>query len=318
MQTEKNILAYFALGVVCIVWGTTYFALRVGVETFPPFLFSGLRQFLAGSILLVVLQLSGKLKLNRSMLYKQFVLGILMIALGNGVIGWSERYIPSGLAALIVSILPVYIVAINYFSKIDMRKPNPNIISGLVLGSIGIVLMFNDNLKDFTNPNYLVGMLVAFGACLSWAGGSVFFKHKVPKGNVLTNAALQMFFGGIVLFVMSALMDDYSELKAINTKAIWSLGYLVIFGSVLAYSSYVYALEKLPIGIVSLYAYINPFIALLLGYAILNESITVLTVLSFGCVIGAIYFINKGYKNQNATSDLILQQKTNGIRKNEN
>jgi drug/metabolite transporter (DMT)-like permease len=308
MQTEKNILAYFALGVVCIVWGTTYFALRVGVETFPPFLFSGLRQFLAGSILLVVLQLSGKLKLNRSMLYKQFVLGILMIALGNGVIGWSERYIPSGLAALIVSILPVYIVAINYFSKIDMRKPNPNIISGLVLGSIGIVLMFNDNLKDFTNPNYLVGMLVAFGACLSWAGGSVFFKHKVPKGNVLTNAALQMFFGGIVLFVMSALMDDYSELKAINTKAIWSLGYLVIFGSVLAYSSYVYALEKLPIGIVSLYAYINPFIALLLGYAILNESITVLTVLSFGCVIGAIYFINKGYKNQNATSDLILQQ----------
>jgi drug/metabolite transporter (DMT)-like permease len=318
MQTEKNILAYFALGVVCIVWGTTYFALRVGVETFPPFLFSGLRQFLAGSILLVVLQLSGKLKLNRSMLYKQFVLGILMIALGNGVIGWSERYIPSGLAALIVSILPVYIVAINYFSKIDMRKPNPNIISGLVLGSIGIVLMFNDNLKDFTNPNYLVGMLVAFGACLSWAGGSVFFKHKVPKGNVLTNAALQMFFGGIVLFVMSALMDDYSELKTINTKAIWSLGYLVIFGSVLAYSSYVYALEKLPIGIVSLYAYINPFIALLLGYAILNESITVLTVLSFGCVIGAIYFINKGYKNQNATSDLILQQKTNGIRKNEN
>jgi drug/metabolite transporter (DMT)-like permease len=308
MQTEKNILAYFALGVVCIVWGTTYFALRVGVETFPPFLFSGLRQFMAGSILLVVLQLSGKLKLNRSMLYKQFVLGILMIALGNGVIGWSERYIPSGLAALIVSILPVYIVAINYFSKIDMRKPNPNIISGLVLGSIGIVLMFNDNLKDFTNPNYLVGMLVAFGACLSWAGGSVFSKHKVPKGNVLTNAALQMFFGGIVLFVMSALMDDYSELKTINTKAIWSLGYLVIFGSVLAYSSYVYALEKLPIGIVSLYAYINPFIALLLGYAILNESITVLTVLSFGCVIGAIYFINKGYKNQNATSDLILQQ----------
>jgi len=298
MQTEKNILAYLALVVVCVVWGTTYFALRVGVETFPPFLFSAIRQVLAGGILLIVLQLSGKLKIDRSLLFKQFILGILLIALGNGTVGWSERYIPSGLAALIVSILPVYIVAINYFSGIDKRKPNKYIISGLVLGSAGIVLIFKDNLKDFANPNYLIGMLVAFGACLSWATGSVYTKHKVPKGNVMTNAALQMLFGGIVLFVMSLLMDDYSELKTINTEAIRALGYLVLVGSVLAYPCYVYALEKLPIGIVSLYAYINPFIALILGYILLNETITEVTVLALGCVLGAIYFINKGYKNK--------------------
>lgn len=114
----------------------------------------------------------------------------------------------------------------------------------------------------------------------------------------MTNAALQMLFGGIVLFVMSLLMDDYSELKTINTEAIWALGYLVLVGSVLAYPCYVYALEKLPIGIVSLYAYINPFIALILGYILLNETITEVTVLALGCVLSAIYFINKGYKNK--------------------
>ncbi|GGH15168.1 EamA family transporter [Sphingobacterium alkalisoli] len=298
MQTEKNIFAYLALLVVCIVWGTTYFALRVGVETFPPFLFSAIRQVLAGGILLIVLKFSGKLKINRNQLFTQFILGILMITFGNGVVGWSERYIPSGLAALIVSILPVYIVAINYLTGIDKKKPNKYIVSGLILGSTGIVLIFKDNLNDFANPNYIIGMLVAFGACLSWALGSVYTKHKVPKGNVMTNVAFQMFLGGIILIVMSLLMDDYAELKTINTKSIWALGYLVVIGSVLAYPCYVYALEKLPIGVVSLYAYINPFIALVLGYVLLDEVVTGVTILAFVCVLGAIYFINKGYRNK--------------------
>ncbi|MDN3725137.1 EamA family transporter [Aequorivita sp. SDUM287046] len=299
MQIEKNIFAYLALVVVCIVWGTTYFALRVGVEAFPPFLFSAIRQVLAGGILLLLLQLSGNLKIDRNLLPTQFVLGILMIAFGNGIIGWSERYIPSGLAALIVSILPVYIVFINYMTGIDNRKPNKFIFSGLLLGSLGIVLIFKDNLNDLTNPNYLKGMLLAFGACLSWALGSVYSKHTVLKGNVMTNAAFQMVFGGVILFGMSLGMDDYSELKAIGTESIWALGYLVIIGSVLAYPCYVYALEKLPIGVVSLYAYINPLVALFLGYVFLNEAITGITLLAFLCVVGAVYFINKGYRNNN-------------------
>lgn len=298
MKLNNNLLAWIALIIVCIVWGTTYYALRVGVETFPPFLFSAIRQVIAGGILLLLLFFLGKLKMDKKILFKQFILGVLLITFGNGLVGWSERYIPSGLAALIVSILPVYIVVINYFSGIDKRKPNKFIVSGLILGSVGILLIFKDNLKDFANPHYLFGMLVAFGACLSWATGSVYSKHKVPKGNVMTNAALQMLFGGIILLIMSVFMDDYSELKIITDETLWALGYLIVIGSVLAYSCYVYALEKLPIGIVSLYAYINPFIALVLGYILLNEKITQITLLAFVCVLSAIYFINKGYKNK--------------------
>lgn len=300
MQTEKNIIAYSALSVVCIVWGTTYFSLRIGVETFPPFLFSGIRQVLAGVMLLIGLKLSGKLKFSKRALLNQLVLGVLLISLGNGVIGWSERFIPSGLAALIVSVLPVYIISINYITGIEKRKPNKYIISGLILGCSGILLIFRDNLKDFINPDYLAGTLVAFCACLSWAAGSVYSKYKASTGNIMTNAALQMLFGGIVLFIMSLFMDDYSEIKDINTQSIWALGYLTIIGSALSYPCYVYALEKLPIGVVSLYAYVNPFIALLLGYFLLNETITWITTGALVCVICGIYCINLGYQKINA------------------
>lgn len=297
MQTNKNIIAYLALAVVSIVWGTTYFSIRIGVETFPPFLFSAIRQIIAGSLLLLVMKIIGKLNIRKSIIINQLVLGTLMIALGNGVIGWCERYIPSGLAALIVSILPLYIIGLNYLAGLEQQKMNKYIITGLSLGCLGIVLIFKDNLKDFVNPVYLTGTLITFGACFFWAIGSVYSKTIRLKGNSITNAALQMLFGGIVLLAMSLIMDDYSELQIISPEAIWTLVYLILIGSVISYPCYVYALEKLPIGIVSLYAYINPVIALILGFFLLNEKITYTTVIALCNVMAGIYCINRGYQN---------------------
>jgi len=298
-MNDKNMWrAYLALAIVCIVWGTTYLALRVGVVAFPPFLFSAIRQISAGIILLAALGILGKLKIRKQDFLLQLIPGILMIALGNGVIGWSERYIPSGLAALIVSVLPVYVVAINFISGIDRKRPNYFIIWGLILGCAGIVLMFRDNLNDLFNPEYLLGMLIAFGSCLAWAVGSVFVKHKPSENNVLTNAAIQMFIGGIVLLLMSFALDDYSELKNVTTESIWALVYLTLFGSVLAYSCFVYILKELPIGVASLYAYVNPFIALFLGFLMLDESLTWITFFALAAVLAGMYMINKGYKLQ--------------------
>lgn len=303
MQDRSLWKAYLALAIVSVVWGTTYFALRIGVETFPPFLFSGVRQALAGAILLVVLKLLGRLKFTGKDLLHQSVPGVLMVALGNGVIGWSERYIPSGLAALIVSILPVYVVGVNYASGADRRRPNVLIASGLFLGCAGIVLMFRDNLKDIVRPEYLMGMLVCFGACLAWATGSVYAKQKPSSANVLTNAALQMFSGGVVLLLMSLFLDDYSELQTVSAASIWALVYLVVFGSILAYSSFVYALSRLPVGVASLYAYINPFIALLMGYWWLSEELTWITNLALLTALSGVYFINRGYKRYRKAID---------------
>ncbi|WP_222836542.1 EamA family transporter [Leadbetterella byssophila] len=297
MDNNKNSLAYGALFIVCIVWGTTYFAIRIGVETFPPFLFAAIRQVVAGGALLLGLKLTGSLNMNKSDFLYQSVPGVLMVALGNGVIGWCERYISSGLAALILSLIPVFVVVISYLFGFDRRKPHLLIIVGLILGCLGIVLIFRDNLKDLANPAYFTGMLIAFGACLAWASGSVLAKYKIPNSkNVLQNAALQLFSGGMALFVISAFLDDYSELKTVTTSSIWALVYLIVVGSVIAYSAFVYALKHLPIGISSLYAYINPFIAIMLGFLFLNENLTGITLLALVATLSGVYCVNRGYQ----------------------
>tara|TARA_B100000678_G_scaffold225605_1_gene193358 strand:- start:20 stop:922 length:903 start_codon:yes stop_codon:yes gene_type:complete len=294
---NKNLLAYLSLIIVCLVWGSTYFAIRIGVATFPPFLFSAIRQIMAGGIMLVALKIIGKLQLRRSDLLNQSITGILMVTLGNGVIGWCERYITSGLAALILSLIPVFVVVISYLFGFDRRRPHILILFGLILGCLGIILIFRDNLKDIANPEYFLGMLIAFGACLAWASGSVFSKFKILNHkNVFQNAALQLLTGGIALVLFSLFLDDYTELKVISGKSIWALAYLIVFGSIIAYSSFVYALKNLPIGVSSLYAYINPFIAIMLGYFFLNEPLTDITLLALTATLSGVYCINRGYR----------------------
>lgn len=295
MKENSLLKAYIALAIVSIVWGTTYFALRVGVASFPAFLFSGIRQFLAGGIILVVLKIIGRYRITRKQWMQQTIPGVMMIALGNGVIGWAEKYIPSGLAALIVSILPVYVVLLNFISGADKRRPNNLILAGLFLGCLGIFLMFRDNVKDMAETQYFAGMLACFGACLAWAYGSIYAKKVQTPHTVMSNAALQMFIGGLVMLCMSPVFDNYQSLKTVTTDSIWALVYLIIFGSIIAYSAFVYALSRLPVGVASLYAYINPFIALLLGYLFLQETITWITIAALITALTGVYFINRGY-----------------------
>lgn len=296
MSETKSLWAYAALAVVCLLWGTTYFALRIGVETFPPFLFSAIRQVVAGGALLSGLWLTGNLRVRRTDILQQSIPGILMLALGNGVVGWCERYIPSGLAALILSLTPVFVVLINYASGLDRRRPHRLIVTGLFLGCVGIALIFRDNLKDLARPEYLIGMLITFGAGLAWATGSVYAKHKTSgSSHVLQNAALQLFMGGLGLLLLSVFLDDYRELKTVTAPSIWALVYLIIFGSVIGYSCFVYALKHLPIGVSSLFAYINPFIAILLGYFFLQEPLTGITFLALAAALSGVYCINRGY-----------------------
>lgn len=318
MNNSSKWMAYGALAIVCTVWGTTYFAIKVGVETFPPFLFSGIRHGVSGLLLLIGLKIFSKnAKLTKENIILQSILGVLMIALGNGVIGWCERYIPSGLAALIVSVIPVFVVLINYVSGTDRRVPHLFIVLGLLLGCLGIGLIFKDNLKDIMNSDYRNGLLLAFGACLSLAFGAVYSKSRpVKNSNVLLNSSLQLLSGGITLLLMSLVFDDYSELQNVGTESIRALVYLIFFGSILAYSCFVYALQALPLGISSLYAYINPFVALLLGFYLGSEPLTITTALALMAALAAIYFINKGYKKmeqkvikqQNETCNLVPQQ----------
>lgn len=292
--------AYLALFTICIVWGTTYLAMLIGVSSFPAFLFSGIRHFIAGLIIWLSLPfLKRKINFTRKDIINQVIPGVLMLALGNGTIGWAEKYIPSGLAALIVSIMPVYVVMINFITGKGKGTLNGKIILGLLLGCVGIVLIFRDNLSDFTNTKYLMGVLVTFAASLSWAIGTIFMKKNSANTDSYVNTAIQLSSGGLALLISSPFLDDLSQLQHIKADSLWALGYLIIFGSLLSFLCYTYAVKKLPVGLVSIYAYVNPLIAVALGFALNNERVTPITIIAFITTITGVFWINRGYKTNN-------------------
>ena len=289
--------AYLSLFIISIVWGTTYLAMRIGVTSFPPFLFSGIRHITAGILVWIYLIIiKKKISFTKRDLAIQAVPGVLMLALGNGTIGWAEKYIPSGLAALIVSIMPVYVVLINLV--LDKGKSNLNwkIILGLLLGCVGIVLIFRDNLSDLGETKYLMGVLITFAASLSWAIGTIFMKRNKTNTDSMANIAIQLCSGGLALLVASPFLDNLNEVKTITAESIWALIYLIVFGSLLCYLCYAYAVANLPVGLVAVYAYINPFIAVALDYFWYQEKITWITVLAFATTLTGVFWINKGYK----------------------
>lgn len=286
--------AYIALANICFFWGTTYLALRIGVKDFPPFLFSGIRQLGAGILLFVFMFAFGKLeRMTWPDILKQCFPGIFLITFGNGIIGWAELYIPSGLAALIVSVMPIYLVVINLITGFERKLLNTKVICGFALGCIGIVLIFRDNIADLARADYFYGVAGSFAACLFWAIGSLYMKKNTFRTSAYSNAAIQFTSGGIGLFIFSMLFDDYHRMK-VTSDALWALVYLTLIGSVLAYLSYLYAIKHLPMITVSTYAYVNPVIAILLGVLILDEKMTVITVIALATTITGVYLINTG------------------------
>ena len=290
--------AWLALLSVCIIWGTTYLAIKIGVTYFPPFFFAAVRQLCAGSIIMIIaLCMQRKADLSWKNLRIQMLIGLLMITLGNGLVTWGEKYIPSGVAALICAMMPVFGVMINLGLN-KTERLNALIIIGMLLGFCGVALNFRDNIADLANTTYIVGIIATLCATTSWAVGSILGKRKRSPVNPVFNSGLQLFSGGFFLAVISPLADNYSKADFTNTEAWWSLAYLIIIGSVLAYTAYMYALKELPVGIVMIYAYVNPLVAVVLGWWWLHESLTWYTGLSFVAIVAGVYLVNMGYKKE--------------------
>ena len=295
MKTRTNLLAYFALAAICIIWGTTYLALRVGVTRFPPFLFSSIRFLMAGPILLGLLYLFGKgTKPSAKFLFNQAVSGMLMCALGVGVVGWAETYVSSGLAAIICSVMPIWVILINIGLSSD-EKPTIPIVAGLVIGLAGIFLIFGEHVIEFSDPQYSVCIVTTFLANICWSFGTVWMKKKNQSTDPILAASWQMFFGGVFLIPMSLAFDDYTNIHW-TTETLLALGHLTLFGSVAAYTCLAYAIKKLPVTIVSLYAYINPIVAVVLGSLVLNEKLNVQIGIGILVTLAGIYVVNRGYQ----------------------
>ncbi len=293
MNRSVNFNAWLAYAAVAIFWGTTFFAIRVGVETFPPFLMAGFRHSIGGILICLYFYLKGY-KLPPKKDLKVFAInGLLMLAFGNGLVTWAEQYVNSGLAALICSLTPIWIIAVNSVSG-QKEKLNYIIGLGILLCLFGQFLLFKDNIKDFADPNYAIGIISILIANIAWAVGTVYSKNHRSDTNPLFGAGLQMVCGGIILDLVGTARGEWSNLHP-SSEAVWALVYLILFGSIIAYGAYMYVLKLLPATIISTYAYINTVVAVFLGWLWLDEPLNMLVWTAVVLTIAGVYLVNKSY-----------------------
>jgi drug/metabolite transporter (DMT)-like permease len=267
-------LAWFAWLAVCLIWGTTYLGIRVSLETMPPMLMGGLRWTLAGALLAAYMATRGE-RLPRPAGWRNaLILGFLMMVLGNGGVVWAEQYVPSGLAAVVVASSPFWMAGVEAF-RADGERMTWRTTAGFVLGFLGIVLLVWPELWSggVGGRGFVLGIIALQVACLGWSVGSSYSKRHGRRENVFTATAAQMLAGGAMMLVLGTLRGEWGSL-AFSTRSALAFGYLATVGAIGGFVAYTYALRHLPVSLVSLYAYINPVIAVALGVAVLGEPFT--------------------------------------------
>jgi drug/metabolite transporter (DMT)-like permease len=289
---KSKTLAYLCLAGICLIWGTTFLVMRVGVTQFPPFLFAALRQITAGLIMCLFFVVIKRVKLPAPKdLGIQAFRGFLMITCGNGFVS-----VPSGLAAIICSTMPVVVILINV--SINRNElPNFLIVVGSLVGLGGIVLVFSEYLTDFANPRYSMGIALIFVATFTWAIGSLLTQRTIQNSNPFFNTGLQMLFGGLFCLPFSFAFDNLQSIT-FSQEVIFALSYLIVVGSIGAFSMYAYTLSQLPLTIASLYSYVNPLVAVVLGWLILSEKLNAKIGIAFVITVVGIYLVNYGYTIQ--------------------
>ena len=296
---STNAKAYGALAIVCLIWGTTFLATRIGIHSIPSFMFAAIRHIVAGSIFCAVFYLRNKYIPKWDDMKMQVLAGLFMIVFANGVVAYAVKYVGSGLATLICSMMPIWVILINLVSHAK-EKVNWQVVTGSILGFIGLAIVFSDHLAELKDPHYLWGIIIIVMASFCWSMGTIISKNNYSERmNPFVASGIQILSGGLVLAFISPFIDDYSVIK-FDFRGISALIYLIIFGSLLAYGCFSYALSKLPTTIVALYAYINPIVALVLGWIILNEKLNGAIGFAAIIIIMGVYLVNRGNKLQKA------------------
>ncbi|MFZ1495794.1 MAG: EamA family transporter, partial [Saprospiraceae bacterium] len=255
----NNNKPYFALATVCLVWGTTYLFTKIAMGAMEPLFLAFIRQMVAGALLfLYVWFIKKERKISLPIIKQQAVNGVLMITVGNGFSTWGVKYIPTGVAALFGALVPL--LAILFTWMLGKGFPNNKVIFGIFIGLFGIVLISRNNL-NWSESNDIQGLIAVILACITWTMGTVLTKYYFVSGSVLLKTSLQMLFGGLFLLPLSLLFDKHHHIQ-FDAISLGALLYLIVFGSLITFNAFNYALSKLPIEIASLYTYVNPVIAL--------------------------------------------------------
>lgn len=289
-RLESIGLPMLALCWVSFFWGTTWIASKEGVKHMPALQLAAIRQFIGASIYIAFF-LFKKTAWPKGKQWKTiFILSILNFVLSNGLSTWGVKYISSGLGAIIGAVFPLWIVIISFFKGERLSK---GAVIGLLVSFGGVCLVFYDYLADFLKPDFRFGILLSLIATFTWAFGSMYTKKKAASFNPYFSLGLQMMISSVLLFAYTGATGTSISVTQIPAESWWSIAYLVIFGSVFTFIAFIYALQHLPAEVSSVYAYINPIVAVILGSVIFNEPLTIMIMIGGGVTLSGLYLVNK-------------------------
>ena len=293
-KEPSKMLVVAAFAAVYIIWGSTYVGIALAIKSVPPFLMAGLRFFAAGFILFIWCIIKGEKIPDLISVLKNSLAGILMLFCGTTALIWSEQYLPSGLAAVIVASVPFWFVILdkkhwkeNFSSKF--------ILIGLLIGFTGILLLFNgQGAINLHSKVRLVAFIVLFTGSMLWSAGSLYSKYTTTNGNTTIKASIQMMAAGVTGFIAALIAGEehYFVWGNVTTSSINAMLYLILFGSLVGYIAYIWLLDVRPAALVGTYAYVNPAVAIFLGWLIDNEVISVMQVIALIIILSGVLLIN--------------------------
>jgi drug/metabolite transporter (DMT)-like permease len=291
----KALIAYL---VVCVFWGSTYLAIKVGVTELPPFLFAGLRFFVAGLILLVLARALGDPLPKKSDWRTLAIVGLMLLAGGNAFVVWSEQYVSSGVASIFVVTVAMWTALFDALIPGGSSELNWRVVAGLALGFLGTLLLVGASPAEILAADKR-GPIALTIASASWSLGTVYAKRHPTKASPYMGAAIQMIVGGATVALVGTALGEWGSWH-LSGRGIGAIAYLVIFGSILGYSAYSYALRHASATIVGTYAYVNPVIAVLLGGLLLHEPVGTRTFVAMGMILVAVVWIQFSHKLRRA------------------
>jgi drug/metabolite transporter (DMT)-like permease len=288
--SRQNTKAIVALGIVCILWGTTWVASKEGVTHMPALQLAGFRQLAAGAIYIIYFTAAGASWPKGREWYAIGVLSFLNILCGNGLTTWGVQFISAGLGSIIAATFPLWMVIIGMFVLKD--KIPSAALKGFLLGFGGICVIFFEHVKDFLNAEFLFGIAISFTASWTWALGTVFTKREAKEFDPYFSIGLQMFMAGAVLLTISNVTGTAIPVQDIPWQSWAAISYLVIFGSFIAFAAYLYSLQRFSVELMSIYAYINPIVAVLLSSFLFSEKLTIFIITGGAITLYGVWMIS--------------------------
>jgi drug/metabolite transporter (DMT)-like permease len=303
--TLQIVAAFIA---VYLIWGSTYFAIRVAIQTMPPLLMAGVRFLIAGALVYTWVRVRGAERPTFPHWRSALILGALLLFAGNGGVTWAEQYIPSGLAALIVAMVPIYVALLDWLRPGGMR-PTALRGVGLVTGFVGVALLIGPLATGGLSINLFAAFVPLVGA-LCWAAGSLYSRSTKLPASPLVGVGMEMLMGGVLLTGVGLLLGEGGQVHPENFSldSLLAFGFLIFFGSIVAFSAYIWLLGKVSPGRVSTYAYVNPVVAVFLGWAFASEQVTARTLIAAAVILLAVMIITLSPNRQTVAAPKEFRQ----------